>query len=118
MIVAHLVLLILAGQETTTSEPVRIRPQWAELPSAEALMNAAPPAFHDGVSGQTRIRCVVGLDGRLRDCVVTQEEPAGLGFGEAALRFSRSMRFTPGSLDGVPVDGMAVIIPTAWEAAD
>jgi hypothetical protein len=45
------------------------------------------------------------------DCKVADEAPAGMGFGEAALAFSKSFRMKPMLRDGKPVDGGIINIP-------
>ena len=48
-------------------------------------------ALSSGVKqGSAAITCGIGDFGRLRECMVTAESPAGLGFGQAALRLARS----------------------------
>ena len=41
------------------------------------------------------LSCIVGERGRLEDCVVERESPAGQGFGDEALRASRNARLNP-----------------------
>ncbi len=63
-------------------------------PDEKAMADAFPPtAAGIGVEGRATVRCQVGDDGRARDCAVTSEAPAGLGFGHAALRISGAFRF-------------------------
>ena len=45
--------------------------------------------------GGVMIECVVDGAGRLMDCKVLSEEPAGPGFGEAALCAARQVRLDP-----------------------
>jgi len=49
-----------------------------------------------GVSGEAMIQFIVGTDGVPRDVKVSQERPAGVGFGEAGVSVMKAMRFTPG----------------------
>ena len=41
-----------------------------------------------GISGMAVLDCLVDTQGWLRDCRVVSEQPAGFGFGEAALRMA------------------------------
>lgn len=45
----------------------------------------APVALAEG-EGLVRLRCDAQADGRLTECKIVSEQPAGQGFGEAALR--------------------------------
>ncbi|MGN6207479.1 energy transducer TonB [Asticcacaulis sp.] len=38
------------------------------------------------VNGVANIDCVLQADGKVKDCVVVKETPAGYGFGEATIR--------------------------------
>ena len=103
----------LAGQpidpETTT------QPDWAALPSADAVHTAFPPeARRRQVSGRAKIRCTVKIDGRLKDCVVVSETPPGWGFGGAASKMSGAFRMKPRMEDGEPVSGASVTIPVSF----
>ena len=53
------------------------------------------------------VECVLGPGGRMSDCVVASEQPAGQGFGEAALSGARQSRVnlsdTPGARPGETV---------------
>jgi len=62
-------------------------PVWSRSPRA-AFPRAAARA---GVTeARVRLDCEVNpFSDRLRNCMVTQEDPAGLGFGEAALKAAR-----------------------------
>ena len=49
--------------------------------------------------------------GTLEGCSVTSEDPADMGFGDAALKMSKLFKMRPMSRDGQPVDGGTVRIP-------
>ena len=51
-----------------------------------------------------RLRCETYASGRIGDCAVLSETPAGVGFAEAALASMRDARVLPRSSDGVPTD--------------
>ncbi|MEQ1619726.1 MAG: TonB family protein [Terricaulis sp.] len=56
------------------------------------------------LEGDVSLDCLVSAEGRL-DCAIVSEDPTGFGFGEAALRISRSFRMALMTLDGVPAAG-------------
>jgi protein TonB len=47
----------------------------------------------------------------LTACVVTSEDPAGFGFGEAALKMAKLFKMRPQTVDGQAVAGGKVHIP-------
>jgi TonB family protein len=48
--------------------------------------------------GMAELQCKVAETGRLADCVVTQENPAGMGFGPSALASAHHFRVAPGKI--------------------
>jgi hypothetical protein len=69
------------------------------------------------IGGVTQMKCLVTADGRLSDCAILFECPAGHGFGEAALRSAPYFKMRPQTKDGRPVGGGQVIIPMKWKVA-
>ncbi len=59
---------------------------------------------HGRVPGRVVLTCIVKIDGQLRDCHVDSEDPAGLGFAEAALTGASFARFSPRTENGVPAE--------------
>jgi protein TonB len=60
--------------------------RWVRLPSSDALERAFPTAaLSRGVSGFAVLQCTVAQGGHLEGCQVGSENPAGYGFGRAAL---------------------------------
>ncbi len=51
-------------------------------------------------------------------CEVVGEDPAGLGFGEAAVAAAAAFAVNPWSDDGRPVDGARIRIPIRFTAAE
>ncbi len=77
-------------------------PDWEHLPSAYDLEQAYPPsALKRGVEGRAVIDCKVNVFGDLDGCVVAAEQPAGEGFGGAALRLSSGFHMRPRLNNGV-----------------
>ena len=60
------------------------------------------------------MRCVVDVIGHLRDCEITEEHPAGQGFGAATLKAARYFRVKPATRDGHPVEA-TITIPMRWK---
>lgn len=73
----------------------------------DAKMKAAFPKGAT-VSGKALLGCVATEDGKLIDCKVLKESPAGQGFGEAALSVVGYERIKPKTPDGASVEGRAV----------
>lgn len=61
-------------------------------------------AQEQGIGGRVVLECPIGEDGRLA-CVVTEETPADMAFGAAALRMSEDWRIAPRTRDGEPTAG-------------
>lgn len=72
---------------------------------AEVRREHPPAALSARQSGRAEISCEIGLDERLSDCRLLRETPAGMGFGEAALRSSGYFRVRPPSRGGEPQAG-------------
>jgi hypothetical protein len=51
-------------------------------------------AFDEGVQGYGLLRCRAGAGGEALDCQIVKEQPAGWGFGAAALRASQNLSIT------------------------
>lgn len=70
--------------------------------------------------GRAVLACDVGINGALAGCAVRSETPAGLGFGEAAIKTARGIAVNAWTDDGRPVDGKRVQVPLSFvdEAAD
>jgi TonB family protein len=62
------------------------------------------------VSGNVRLRVLVGIDGRVEDFEITSVPQKGLGFEREIEAVIPSWRFTPATIDGIAV---RVWIPVA-----
>ncbi len=67
-------------------------------------IEAVWPEPAHGHPGSARMKCVVTIQGALRDCKVVSESPENKGFGAAALLLSQSMRYKPALKAGKPVE--------------
>ena len=97
-----------------SNQPSRLieQPDWARKPTGQDIARFYPSeAARKLISGGAVIECAVTSEGLLADCHVVEEAPAGLGFGEAALKLSRIFKMRPVSKDGQPVAGGTVRIP-------
>lgn len=103
-----------AGQARKVADP-----RWISMPDPDRIQGAYPKAAADaGVrSGVGVIDCATAADGRLTDCTVSREDPAGLGFGEAALTVAPIMQMNPWTDDGRPVDGARIKLPIQFKLA-
>lgn len=115
---------------TPTYDPVEVDPPpappvpsvitnavWLERPNARDFERYYPDrALERGQEGTVRLSCVVAADGRIA-CTVTSEDPAGWGFGEAALRISRHFRMAPATRDGAATSGGRINVPIRFNLA-
>jgi protein TonB len=88
----------------TEADPV----YWTQKPTGEDIARVYPP---EHIDGRAVIRCKLDDQGLLADCVVIAEEPAGHGFGEAALKLSGKFRAQTKSASGKPSAGLVVELP-------
>lgn len=105
-------------QRTVTfkASPLRIEPDlrpapsivfdavWIRRPTPEEVKKAFPRGAQSD-TGRVRIGCDIAIDTRVKNCVIYQETPAGQGFGEAALKLSKSFRLQPNMIKGKPSEG-------------
>jgi hypothetical protein len=91
-------------------------PKWKERPSRLARYDPPSP-YEDLSEGEAVLQCVVGADGGLKDCGITQESPKKAGFAEVATKLSR--RFvTDLHSCGRSVVGATVVIPIQFKAPE
>lgn len=78
-------------------------PGWRVAPTPAQVEKHYPKAASDArVGGKVVLRCQVQISGKLSACAVETENPAGQGFGEAALALAPTIRMSPAVIDGVP----------------
>ena len=91
-------------------------PQWIRRPDGEEVGRYYPAeAAAAGASGRAVLKCQVTAEGDVKPCEVMSEEPAGKGFGDAALKLSALFKMRPQLADGRPVGGASITIPIRFE---
>lgn len=73
-------------------------PSWIIRPAGEypeTAQRAGIPA------GAVQVKCQVSVNGVPFDCIILDEDPVGMGFGDAALEAMRQARLTPRREHGV-----------------
>jgi protein TonB len=93
-----------------------VDPKWLSQPSADEMSRYYPErAIDRGLTGQATLFCSVVASGKLADCRVIDQTPAGAGFGDAALKLATFFRMSPRTVDGKPVDGGLTRISIAFK---
>jgi TonB family protein len=86
-------------------------PAWVGFdPKAKARFYPKAAAEHQ-ISGLAILDCGVDAQGRVVDCAIASETPAGWDFGETALRMSHLFKMNP---KAVAEEGGRVVIPIAF----
>jgi TonB family protein len=104
-----------------TGPPYDVEPGEITLDSGQASFDAAYEhfGFAEGFDeGRVQVQCLLRTTGRFTDCQIIEETPRYRGRGEVALRVMRSASATPATLDGQPVDGVAVRVPVTFNLTD
>jgi TonB family protein len=116
--------MVWAAATTANAQPaappgaVVTRPDWRVVPNGADLSEQYPAvAQFIGLPGRVLLQCEVAIDGSA-SCRVIDETPAGLGFGDAALAFSKTFKMKPMTVNGQPVDGGEIKIPIKFAAPD
>ncbi len=99
------------------NHPTVGKPQWTVLPEAADFQAGYPKAAlaANVLKGRAVVSCVVAAEGRLTDCSVASEEPAGLGFGAAATAIAPGFRMGIWTPDGLPTVGARIKAPIRYE---
>ncbi len=79
---------------------------WISSPTGDQFAAHYPRgAARKGVEGKATIECVFNTEGMLEGCQILSEEPAGQGFGQAAIAIARYFHAKPLQTDGKPIAG-------------
>jgi len=78
-----------------------LNPVWLQAPQPE-FPRAAQRAGEE--SGAVKLECRTRVDGGVRACRIAEEAPAGVGFGEQAVKATLKARVRPRLEDGQPVE--------------
>ena len=90
-------------------------PDWSRKPTGSEVSSYYPEtAGLFGKPGKATINCSVSATGELSDCVLLDESPLELGFGQAALEMAPHFHMKPALIDGKPVGGYRVTIPLSF----
>lgn len=90
------------------------KPKWVALPSGDQIAGGYPPKAA-GVVGHVTLACTVATGGTVDGCSVVRDVPAGLGFGEAALKLTHAFRVSLWTDEGLPTVGGQVTIPIRYD---
>ena len=89
---------------TLSWDPSDQDPKWLRRPSSAQFRAVFPvEAYAKGLSGRTTISCLLTEAGVLTKCIVTDETPAGSGFGAAAIAMVPQLKLSPARANGRPV---------------
>ena len=91
------------------------RPLWAGLPSNDDVFAAFTGTPKNVGAVRVVLGCVVEQGGTVSGCKVLSENPAGKGFGQAALALSAKFKLSTWTAEGLPVVGGEVHIPIRFE---
>ncbi|WP_397402123.1 hypothetical protein [Phenylobacterium sp.] len=69
-------------------------PMWSRTPSPSQVLEAYPAEARDLSGGLAKIKCLPSPAGNLINCTVVSEDPAGVGFGRAAVTLAAGFRLT------------------------
>jgi hypothetical protein len=110
-------VVVTFAAESLTGRPVIGKPRWIALPKAEDIVEGYPEAaLKAGVdNARVVLGCKVQDRGTVGDCRVTNEEPAGYGIGQAALKLAPGFRLAVWTMEGLPTVGGQVNIPVVYQ---
>lgn len=89
-------------------------PEWIGVPDGTAVPYPEAARAAGVKKGRGVVDCLLDSTGRLTDCRLVSEEPAGLGFGDAALKMAPAFRVNPWTAEGRPVDGQRIKLPVGF----
>ena len=107
-----------AGCVTPTGDEVSM-PPWAEKGPKASDYRAVYPAAarRRQITGVVRLACTIRTD-RMLDCTVENENPSGMGFGDAAIFVSHAFVVKPEKSDPRLGIGKVVHVPIRFALGD
>jgi protein TonB len=89
-------------------------PHWIKRPNGRDFERYYPSrALEREKEGKVVLNCVVQANGSI-SCSVSEESPEGWGFGDAAIKISRSFQMSPRLENGQPTEGGRVSVPIVF----
>jgi TonB family protein len=119
-IVSSCVWALAAAQGALAQDDLNVEPRWVYLPTERDIASVYPNgADSRHTAGEATVKCTIGGTGDLKACAVTDEAPAGEGFGSAAMKLTHQYRMRQHANDGSPVAGRSVELtmdftPRGW----
>jgi hypothetical protein len=114
LVLVIVTVLAFAARQAMSQDSLIAHPVWVERPDGESFAHAYPQAaMRQNVMGHATLDCVV-RQGGLLDCNVADEEPAGWGFGEAALQAAQGFRIGDRTQDGQATLSRHVRLPMSF----
>jgi hypothetical protein len=111
-----------ASAGTKTVSPVTVSPLSKQAPADAKVLSAGSDddpepadvfwpstAYQAGFGGKARLRCLIDVHGLAERCDVASEDPAGKGFGRAALQIRSTFKLPPPQGPDGPVAGIKII---------
>ncbi len=97
-----------AWRSRTVAQPV-----WVAAPGQDQVAAAYPVSARAAglKTGVGRLDCMLLPGGKLGDCRVQGEDPANLGFGQAALKLAPAFAMNPWTTEGLPPQGVRIALP-------
>lgn len=85
-------------------------PKWAEVPPNGLMAKYYPDAARKKrIVGTAKVMCLVTTGGHAEHCKALDEDPAGWGFGDAAVKMATYFQFQPRTVNGQPTVGVITV---------
>lgn len=112
----HLQIGFAAASLDSASQAIG-HPEWTAFPSMSDFTAVVPAAARKAQIYRARVvmLCLVGEGGSLEGCKSQSEEPAGLGYADAALSLSKFFRLAVWTEEGLPTVGGSVRVPLRFD---